>query len=318
MNGSLAQQSRSLQRCCLKQAQLTREAQRRLEEYVRRARAAGASWQAVGAAIGITRQSAWERFRHLSAAPPKRVTALPPPPSPIQRSPAQREVAGEIEGYVQKMRTAGASWQAVGAAIGITRQSAWERFRHLSAAPPKGATASQPPQPARRYSPKRRRQDKKALMVQRMRAAGASWQAIGAAIGITRQSAWERFRHICNVPEAVLQARHLQPYAFNKWVTEAAKTDMQIRQWLETPNVDLSAARGYRVAVPPINLLVNWPENPALRTFVMVAAHDSAAPVPPPESVRCPICARSYLNDDYLKRHETRDHPAIGREATIQ
>lgn len=85
-------------------------------------------------------------------------------------------------------------------------------------------------------------------MVQRMRVAGASWQAIGTALGITRQSAWERFRHICasrkNIPEAALQARHLQPYAFNKWVTEAAKQTCKVKQWLETPNIDLSAARG--------------------------------------------------------------------------
>lgn len=155
-------------------------------------------------------------------------------------------------------------------------------------------------------------------MVQRMRATGASWQVIGTVLGITRQSAWERFRHICasrkNIPEALLQARHLQPDAFDKWVTEAVKRDMQVKQWLETPNADLSAARGYRAAVPPINLL----GTPALRIFLMVAAHDSAAPVSSPESVSCPICGRSYLDDDYLSRHKTRDHPAIGREVTIQ
>jgi DNA invertase Pin-like site-specific DNA recombinase len=322
VNGSLAQPRRSLQRCRLKQAQLAREAEGRLEEYVRRARAAGASWQAIGAAIGITRQSAWERFRHLSAGPAKGATASRPPPAPIQRPSRQREVAGEIEGYVRRMRAAGASWQAIGTALGITRQSAWERFRHLSAGPAKGEAASQRPQPAPRYSPKRRRRDTEALVVQRLRAAGASWQAIGTALGITRQSAWERFRHICashaNIPEAVLQARHLQPDAFNKWVTEAAKTDMQVKKWLETPNIDLSAARGDRVAVPPINLLVSRRSTTALRTFLMVAAHDSAAPVPPPESVTCPICGRSYRDDDYLRRHKTSDHPAIGRKATIQ
>ncbi len=203
MNGPLAQQSRSLQRCCLKQAQLTREAQRRLEEYVRRARAAGASWQAVGAALGITRQSAWERFR--------RVYAPRKNPYPFQKG---------------------------------------------------------------RY-----------------------------------------------IPEAVLQARHLQPNAFYKWVTEAAKTDMQVKQWFETPNIDLSTSLGYRIPEPPIKLLHD--DLPlrgygALKAFLMVASHDRATSVPRPESVTCLICGRSYLDDDFLRRHRTRDHPEIGRKATRQ
>ena len=268
MNGPLAQQSRSLQRCCLRQAQLTREAQRDAYRSTSGGCALrGASWQAIGAALGIT--------------PPVSLGAIPAPlgrhseggngiAAAAASYPTFFNTAGgdwRDRGIRPAMRAAGASWQAIGAALGITRQSAWERFRHLSADTAKGATASRRPQPAPRYSPKQRRRERQALVVQRMRAAGASWQAIGAALGITRQSAWERFRHICapdkNIPEVVLQARHLRPNAFETWVNEAAKTDMQVRQWLETPNIHLSAARGYSVAVPPNKLL----GNPALRTF---------------------------------------------------
>lgn len=38
------------------------QAEHVLTQYVRRARQLGASWAAVGGALGITRQSAWERF----------------------------------------------------------------------------------------------------------------------------------------------------------------------------------------------------------------------------------------------------------------
>jgi hypothetical protein len=89
---------------------------------------------------------------------------------------------------------------------------------------------------------------------------------------------------------------------------------MEIKQWLETPNVDLSAALSYGFAVPPMNLLGTT----ALRTFLLVAGIDRDAPAPPPKSVSCQICGRSYLDDDYLSRHQTLDHLAIGRKAEIQ
>lgn len=36
-----------------------------LDEAVRRARAGGRSYAAIGAALGVSRQAAWERFHHL-------------------------------------------------------------------------------------------------------------------------------------------------------------------------------------------------------------------------------------------------------------
>lgn len=41
---------------------------RREEAVVRRALAGGATYAELGAAYGVTRQSAWERFRHLAPA----------------------------------------------------------------------------------------------------------------------------------------------------------------------------------------------------------------------------------------------------------
>jgi len=40
-------------------------ADERVRGAVARARAAGHSWELVGAALGITRQSAWEKFRSI-------------------------------------------------------------------------------------------------------------------------------------------------------------------------------------------------------------------------------------------------------------
>jgi hypothetical protein len=39
------------------------EADRAVRAAVRRARAAGESWTSIGAALGVTRQSAWERYK---------------------------------------------------------------------------------------------------------------------------------------------------------------------------------------------------------------------------------------------------------------
>ncbi len=58
-------ESSSLERRGLRRARPAQETRRHLDEYVRRARLAGASWQVIGSALGITRQSAWERFRNL-------------------------------------------------------------------------------------------------------------------------------------------------------------------------------------------------------------------------------------------------------------
>jgi len=89
----------------------------------------------------------------------------------------------------------------------------------------------------------------------------AGWQVIGAALGITRQSAWERFRSLCvyrkgqGIPGKVLQARYQQPFNFASWAIEAAKTDKIIQQWLETQDIDLGRLAEFGYIVPPSRLL---------------------------------------------------------------
>jgi len=41
---------------------------------------------------------------------------------------AGAQVERQLTGYVRKARAAGVTWQRIGAALGMTRQSAWERF----------------------------------------------------------------------------------------------------------------------------------------------------------------------------------------------
>ena len=41
---------------------------------------------------------------------------------------AGAQVERQLTGYVRKARAAGLTWQRIGAALGMTRQSAWERF----------------------------------------------------------------------------------------------------------------------------------------------------------------------------------------------
>jgi hypothetical protein len=256
---TLKQACRSLERGELKRARLSRETQRRVERYVQQARAAGASWRAVGEGLGITRQSAWERFHHLPASPSQASRTSRAPRIPNRQSSARQE-AERIERYVQQARAAGASWQRIGVALEITRQSAWERFRHVSASPSRTAFSQA-------YSPVEQK-------VLGMRTVGASWQAIGAALGVTRQSAWERFRHLTAsthlipgaIPEEVLRARDMIPHAFERWITKAAK-DPQIHQWLDTPNLALGLSTGHHGPMTPFNLL----GTDGLRTFLMTA-----------------------------------------------
>lgn len=109
--------------------------------------------------------------------------------------------------------------------------------------------------------------------VQQARVAGASWRTVGAALGITRQSAWERFRHLSThqtpgaIPEEVLQARDMTPHAFARWVTEAAAKDPQIDQWLHTPDLELGLTTGHNGAMTPVELL----RTEGVRTFLMTA-----------------------------------------------
>jgi hypothetical protein len=118
--------------------------------------------------------------------------------------------------------------------------------------------------------------------VQRMRAAGASWQEVGSVLGITRQSAWERFRYLPGpptnrkaqgIPDGVLQKRYQQPHIFADWVMNAAKDNESIQQWLEEPDIDLGMMAGFSRAVSPKELL----GRATLRDFLMASGHSNVA-----------------------------------------
>lgn len=263
-NSTLKQAYRSLHQGERKRVRLSRETQRRVEQYVQQKRADGASWRDVGDALGMSRQSAWERFHHLPAIPAQRSQASRTPRAPSGQ-PA-RQQAERVERYVQLARAAGASWRTIGKALGIKGQSAWKRFQHLP------ASSSQTTSP-RPYS----RDEEKVLG---MRAEGATWRAVGKALGITRQSAWERFRHLSppetpDIPEEVLRARDITPHAFARWVVEAATKDPQIERWLHTPNRDLGLSTGHHGAMTPSDLL----RTDGLRTFLITMEINRRTPV---------------------------------------
>lgn len=55
---------------------------------------------------------------------------------------ARRLLAEAEARSVMAARRNGWSWTKVGAALGVTKQSAWERFRHLTAGDPAGTVAA--------------------------------------------------------------------------------------------------------------------------------------------------------------------------------
>ena len=103
---------------------------------------------------------------------------------------------------------------------------------------------------------------------------GAEMRAVGEALGITRQSSWERFRYLTvstdptpgAIPEEILRAGDMIPHAFERWVAKAAK-DPQIHQWLHTPNLALGLSTGHYGPMTPFNLL----GTDGLRTFLITA-----------------------------------------------
>ena len=54
---------------------------------------------------------------------------------PVERWSAQaRHATAQLERAIGAARRAGHSWEAIGRSVGVTRQAAWERYRHLEPA----------------------------------------------------------------------------------------------------------------------------------------------------------------------------------------
>jgi hypothetical protein len=146
--------------------------------------------------------------------------------------------------------------------------------------------------------------------VRQARAEGASWQQVGSALGITRQSAWERFRHLGTgrttdgIPDGVMLNRHQQPHFFADWVINAATGDEIIQRWLEEPDIDLGLMAGFDRPVRPKELL----GRSILRDFLMAKGHNNVNSNSVPDRSSCLICGREFLNEHFLQFHRKRDH----------
>lgn len=207
----------------------------------------GASWAEVGAAVGIARQAAWKRWRHtvvshgrsrglaVAADGRPRRRELPAPggwpgqpgwvhPCPElvdEHSPVSYSVtlAGrERVGVTTSAAYAGpgcrCGWRGpvlevpevpraeLGAALGALAvrvfAPAWNT--HFHQAVPTARIRS-------RLGPTRDDADDLDRLVDQARARGASWAAIGAAVGMSAQGAWDRWSTLSTAPASSAPAR---------------------------------------------------------------------------------------------------------------
>jgi hypothetical protein len=96
-------------------------------DLVREALEAGATWEDVGESVGISRHAGWARFQEEQQRQHwARCWAVPGPVGVPQSD------------VVRQALEAGATWEEVGEAIGISRQAGWAQFwegvqhRHLA------------------------------------------------------------------------------------------------------------------------------------------------------------------------------------------
>ena len=94
-------------------------------------------------------------------------------------------------------------------------------------------------------------------------------------------------------------------------MTEAAKADRSIEQWLEMPDINLGRMANLSRAVAPIELL----DRDVLRNFLMASGHGDKTRALSPDRISCPVCNRSFLNKNFLISHRKRDHRNYGTKA---
>ena len=119
------------------------------------------------------------------------------------------------------------------------------------------------------------------------RIAGATWQEIGAHLGLARQSAWERFHHLEGAARPDLPPRiRRRPIAspvplrlldlvaesdagesFHRAVAALAESDEEVDRWLRTPNVELGAMQDMSSVLPMKSL-----SGDVLRSYLMTQA----------------------------------------------
>ena len=121
-----------------------RETERAL---VLEARRLGSSWHEISGALGCSRQAVWERWRSIdaetdhenacTASSGGRFAYIVPSGFPADPLKYVLKKLGEVRTWnvewervtVRQAREQGASWEAIGKALGQTRQAVWERHR---------------------------------------------------------------------------------------------------------------------------------------------------------------------------------------------
>jgi hypothetical protein len=246
--------SAALRRTAKRRRHHAEDREKRLERYVREARAGGVTWQGIAAELGVSRQAAWAKFHRLvSADTGPEVAKLP-------RTPSNRsaQLARTAEQQVAQARAAGATWQSIANQLGVTRQAAWAQYHSLSPTVPQ--TVPSPDAAELKATVAQWRQNR------------VSWREIGRRLNLSHQAAWSRFARKSfaedlRIPEAVLIVSRENPVRFEKRVKELDRSDPQIHDWLRRPNAQLSMATGHERPVAPLALL----GKPGLREFLLTA-----------------------------------------------
>lgn len=101
------------------------------------ARAGGASWQAIGSRLGVSREAAWRRFRNLDtrarlttgdSCADQALNALAYLPI------TERMLDSQVETLVARARSRGWTWETIAGVMGLRKQSVWERYRYADSA----------------------------------------------------------------------------------------------------------------------------------------------------------------------------------------
>jgi hypothetical protein len=225
---------------------------KRLEQYVREARAGGATWQSIAAELGVSRQAAWAKFhKRVSAHAGSGAEKLPL--APPNRS---TKLAQTAEQQVVQERAAGATWQSIAGKLGVSRQAAWARYHAVSPTPP-------PKMPSHH-------EDEIKAKVAQWRQNGLSWRKISKRLNRSHQAIWSRFAEISfpdgpQIPEAVLDACSENPVRFRNWAEKREQSDPQIYSWLRRLDPLLGLVTGHERPVAPLELL----GTSALREFLL-------------------------------------------------
>lgn len=120
--------------------------------------------------------------------------------------------------------------------------------------------------------------------VRRARAADVSWQEIGAALGITRQAAWQRFggaaaAGVADLPaDVIAELRRVGSHDLVTELKRLGEVRPEVDAWLQTPSQALGYALGRREPIAPADLLAH--PSRRLSNYLMSYVHDRSSQAP--------------------------------------